>query len=71
MNYQKPDSTGKVPDFTMIGAEYDHPNGFTYGVIGFSWDGERDLWLVNHQRGGSTVTFARSIDNFLERLTQR
>lgn len=71
MNYQHSDSTGKVPDMAMVGLEYDHPNTFTYVVTGFSWDGERDLWMVNHQRGGSSVTFTRSIDNFLERLTRR
>lgn len=68
MNYNHPDSTGAKPDHSMVGIQYVHPNGFIYNVVGFAWDGERDLWMVNHQRGDSTVIFTRSISNFNERL---
>lgn len=82
MDPNREDSAGYSPDANLLGKDFVHwKTKRVYRVVGFVWDGERDLWLIRHvdlieaqdsirsgHLGAPRVNFVRSFENFFELL---
>lgn len=67
MDPLRQDKTGHVPSPGLIGNRYRHwKTKRCYRITGFVWDGECDLWLIEHidVAVGDQVKFVRSYENF-------
>lgn len=76
MNLKTSDSSGYVPDLSLIGNRYRHwKNKKVYTVIGFHFDSERDRWTITHKcfddvsyENPNPVLFNRTPQNFFEEV---
>ena len=64
MNFGHMDVTGVKPDMKMIGRRYRHQNGLEYIVGGWSWDADRQRWMIGFKNAGCPVVFMRLPEHF-------
>lgn len=49
----------------MVGSSYMHTRSrYLYRVTDIVWNGNDDLWMVEHTRAGTATKFVRSLANF-------
>jgi len=66
LTLETPDSLGYIPEVRLIGTNWQHyGNGHAYVIVGFTWNGETDRWMLRHYRFGTPgVEYCRTPENF-------
>ena len=69
LSYSTADAHNAIPDKALIRSYWKHyKNGMVYTIIGFSWFGDTDEWLILHKREGCEATFVRTFGNFFSEV---
>lgn len=70
MNLETKDSKNYTPDLNLIGKVFTHKGNYKhYRIIGFSFNGSTDQWMVKHvETTNPNLEFIRTVDNFFDRL---
>lgn len=64
MDFKAADSKGITPDLGIIGRKYRHQNGQQYIVGGWSYDADRNRWMIGYKAAGGVVVFMRLPEEF-------
>lgn len=64
LDFKAADGSGYVPDLSLIGRQYRHQNGKLYAIGGFSFDADRDRWMIGYIAAGGVVPFMRLPEHF-------
>lgn len=64
MDFAAADSSGYKPDMTLLNRRYKHQNGKNYFIGGFSFDADRQRWMIGYQNPGCPVVFMRLPEEF-------
>lgn len=64
MDFNAKDRAGVAPDMTLIGRRYRHQNGKEYIIGGWSFDADRDRWMIGYKNAGGPVVFMRLPEEF-------
>jgi hypothetical protein len=64
MNFGATDRMGMTPDLKLIGRRYKHQNGLEYIVGGWSWDADRQRWMIGYRNAGCPVVMMRLPEEF-------
>lgn len=63
-NFDAADSRGVVPDLKTIGRRFRHQNGKEYIIGGWSFDADRQRWMIGYKSAESPVVFMRLPEEF-------
>ena len=65
MDFKARDRNGVVPDLAIIGRRYMHQNGKRYMVGGWSFDADRQRWMIGYKAlPAGVVVFMRLPEEF-------
>ena len=65
MDFSAPDGQGVRPDLKLIGRRYMHQNGKVYMIGGWSFDADRQRWMIGYKAlPAGVVVFMRLPEEF-------
>ena len=65
-HFETQDAMGHVPDLRLIGRQFKSQQGIHFIVGGWSWDADRNRWMIGFKRPDSPVVFMRLPEHFFE-----
>ena len=69
LDFDADDVAGRKPDLTVVGRRYRHEaTGKEYMIGGWSFDADRQRWLIGYRQAGGIVVFHRLPEEFFARV---